>query len=117
MTTLPHGVADLYLAPVVIALDERIDELGRLDRHQLAERVALESNRPDWSREDRQYGLIDTIQHLIEVHSWQLSWDDRGVRLTHGDYSIVLGVPQTFYEYVDRVPGDRPVGSKPTQPA
>lgn len=117
MTTLPHGVADLYLAPVVIALDQRIDELGKLGARQLADRVALESNRPDWSREDRQFGLLATVEHLIEVHNWHLSWDDRGVRLTHGDYSIVLGVPPTFYEYVERAPSDQPVGSKPTQPA
>ncbi len=117
MTTLPHGVADLYMAPVVIALDARIDELSKLDRHQLEDRVALESNRPDWSREDRQFGLLDTISHLIECHNWLLSWDERGVRLTHGEYGIVLGVPKSFFEYVDRTPSDRPVGWKTTRPA
>jgi hypothetical protein len=117
MTTLPHGVSDLYLAPVVIALDQRIDELGRLDLHELADRVALESNRPDWTREDRQYGLLDAVQHLIEVHNWRLSWDDRGIRLTHGEYSIVLGVPNTFHEHIERVPNNRPVVSRTTQPA
>jgi hypothetical protein len=116
MTTLPHGVADLYLAPVAIALDERIAELGRLDRHQLADRIALETNRPDWSREDRQFGLLDTVRHLIECHDWQLSWEDRGIRLTHGGYSVVLGVPKTFHEYVDNTSSDLRVGRQPTQP-
>lgn len=102
MTTLPHGVTDLYLAPVVIALNDRIDELSRLGFDQLAERVALESNRPDWSREDRVVGLLATVQHLIELHNWQLSWDARGIRLTHGDYNVVLGTPPTFCEYVER---------------
>jgi len=114
MTTVPHGVSDLYMAPVVIAIDARIEQLGKLDLAQLEERVALDSNRPDWSREDRVRGLLESIRHLIDCHRWLLSWNNRGVRLTHGDYSIVLGVPETFFEYVERRPANQAVGGMPT---
>src|SRR6185312_9181622 len=117
MTSVPHGVADLYMAPVVIAIDARIEQLGKLDLAQLEERVALDSNRPDWSREDRVRGLLESIRYLIECHRWLLSWDDRGVRLTHGDYGIVLGVPETFYEYVERRPANRAAGEGPAASA
>jgi hypothetical protein len=117
MTTVPHGVSDLYMAPVVIAIDARIEQLGKLDLAQLEERVALDSNRPDWSREDRVRGLLESIRYLIDCHRWLLSWDSRGVRLAHGDYSIVLGVPGTFVEYVERRPVNRAVAERPTASA
>jgi len=117
MTTVPHAVADLYMAPVVIAIDARIEQLGQLDLAQLEERVALDSNRPDWSRGDRETGLLESIRYLIECHHWLLSWDNRGVRLTHGDYSVVLGVPQTFRDYIEGTPSNRGVGERPTASA
>ena len=40
MATRPHDLTDLYLAPVVLTVDARIAELGRLDRDRLAYKVA-----------------------------------------------------------------------------
>jgi hypothetical protein len=100
MTTLPHGVADLYLAPVVLAFDARLEELARLSIDELAGRVALESDLAAWTPELRRAGLLRTIEHLIDSHGWTVSWDVRGLRLTHGPNSLVLGVPETFDCYV-----------------
>lgn len=36
MATRPHDITDLYLAPVVLAVDAKIAELGRLDQQGLA---------------------------------------------------------------------------------
>lgn len=116
MTTVPHGVADLYLAPVVISIDERIDELSQLSMADLEERVALYSNRPDWTREDRETGLLETMCYLIDCHKWLLEWDKRGLRLTHGDYSVVLGVPQSFRDYIEAAPVNQPVNQPVDQP-
>jgi hypothetical protein len=100
MTTRPHDITDLYLAPVVLAVDARITELGRLDRNGLAYEVALESDSPDLTRAMREEGLIRTITHMIDQHAWEFSWDERGLRLTHATRTFVLGVPAVFRDYL-----------------
>jgi hypothetical protein len=97
---LPHDVSDLYLAPVVLAIDTKLDELGTLEPHALAHRVAIESNAPAWSREDREKGLLVAIQHFIDCRGWTMTWDPRGLRLTHAEHSVVLGVPASFANYL-----------------
>ena len=104
MATRPHDVTDLYLAPVVLAVDARIEELGRLDRDRLAYKVALESDSPDFTRSMREDGLIRTVTHLIDSHDWEFSWDPRGLRLTHDAHTFVLGIPVVFLEYLGDTP-------------
>jgi hypothetical protein len=104
MTTLPHDITDLHLAPVVLALDARIEELGALDLKRLRFEVALESDMADWNREMRESGLLTAVQHMIDCHGWQLSWDPRGIRMTHGEHRLVLGVPATFVEFLSGSP-------------
>jgi hypothetical protein len=111
MPTLPHDISDLHLAPVLLALDARIDELGQLDVEQLTWRVALATNGHGWTREERDAELLEAIGHLIDCHDWTLSWDPRGLRLTHGDNSLVLGVPATFAEYLSGAPRARGHGA------
>ncbi|MGH3188463.1 MAG: hypothetical protein ACRDOL_14545 [Streptosporangiaceae bacterium] len=104
MTTRPHDMTDLYLAPVLLAVDARIEELGRLDKERLAYEVALESDSPDFTRPFREEALIRTVTHLIDRHGWELSWDPRGLRLTHDVHTLVLGVPAVFVEYLEDSP-------------
>jgi mannose-6-phosphate isomerase-like protein (cupin superfamily) len=105
MAIRPHDVADLYLAPVVLAVDARIEKLGRLDKDGLAYEVALESDSPDFTRRIREDGLIRTVTHLIDCHGWEFSWDPRGLRLTHDAHTFVLGIPAVFLEYLEDSPG------------
>jgi hypothetical protein len=100
MTTIPHDLPDLYLAPLTLAIDERIDELARLDIKELSMRVALDSDKPDWTQPMRESGLLLAVRRLIDCHGWSLTWDPRGVRLSHRTHSVVLGVPATFQQYV-----------------
>jgi len=104
MATRPHDITDLYLAPVVLALDARIEELGRLDRDRLVYEVALESDSPDFTRSMREDGLIRTVTHLVDSHDWEFSWDPRGLRLTHDAHTFVLGIPAVFVEYLGNTP-------------
>jgi hypothetical protein len=39
MVNRPHDVTDLYLAPVLLAVDARIGELGKLDKDRLVYEV------------------------------------------------------------------------------
>ena len=104
MTTRPHDVTDLYLAPVVLAVDARIEELGQLDADQLAHKVAFQSDSQDYTPQLREEALIETITAMIECHGWKLSWDPRGLRLTHEAHTFVLGVPAGFGEYIHGSP-------------
>jgi hypothetical protein len=101
MATRPHDLTDLYLAPVVLTVDARIAELGRLDRDRLAYEIALESDLPGLTRDMREEALIRTVTHLIDTHDWEFSWDPRGLRLTHEAHTFVLGIPAVFLEYLE----------------
>ena len=104
MAARPHDITDLYLALVVLAVDARIEELGRLDQDGLAYEVGLESDSPGLTRPMREEALIRTVTHLMDCHDWELSWDPRGLRLTHGTHTFVLGVPAVFAEYLGTSP-------------
>ena len=104
MATRPHDLTDLYLAPVVLAVDARIEELGRLDKSGLAYEAALESDTPDFTRQMREEALIRTVTHLIDGHDWKFSWDPRGLRLTHDAHTVVLGIPAVFLDYLQDSP-------------
>ena len=101
MADRPHDVTDLYLAPVLLAVDAKIEELGKLDKDGLAYEVALESNSLDTTRQMREEALIRTITHLTETHHWEFSWDPRGLRLTHDAHTFVLGIPAVFHDYLE----------------
>jgi|SRR6516165_4154035 hypothetical protein len=101
MAIRPHDATDLYLAPVMLAVDARIEELGKLDKDGLDYEVALEADTPDITLQMRKDGLIRTVTHLIDVHHWEFSWDPRGLRMTHDSHTFVLGVPAVFVEYLD----------------
>jgi hypothetical protein len=104
MATRPHDITDLYLAPVVLAVDARIEELGRLDKAGLAYEVALESDSADFTRQMREEALLRTVTHTIECHDWEVSWDARGLRLSHDAHKVVLGIPAVFRAYLEDSP-------------
>jgi hypothetical protein len=105
MADRPHDVTDLYLAPVLLAIDARIETLSKQDKDGLAYEVALASDSPDTTRQRREEALITTITHLVETHHWEFSWDPRGLRMTHGEHTLVVGIPAVFLDYL----GDDPV--------
>ena len=100
MPTLPHDFTDLNLAPVALAIDQRIEDLGRLTSDELAFEVALQGDQPDWNAEFRSAGLLDAVGRYVNSDDWELSMDPRGVRLTHKQHTLVLGIPDTFRSYV-----------------
>ena len=101
MAPKPHDLTDLYLAPVVLGVDARIEELARLDKSRLAFEVALESDEPDYTRGMREEALIRALTYLTDPHGWEFRWDPRGLRLTHGTHTLVLGIPAVLLEYLE----------------
>ena len=104
MADRPRDLTDLYLAPVLLAIDARIEELGKLGKSDLVYEVALETNSLDNTRELREEALIRALTHLTETHHWKLSWDPRGLRLAHDEHTFVLGVPAVFRDYLENGP-------------
>jgi hypothetical protein len=100
MPNLPHDVTDLYLAPVVLALDARVQELARLDLAELTTEVAVVANTAGWTDHMRETGLLATVLNDIDCHDWTLSWDPRGLRVAHSSHELVIGVPETFRAYL-----------------
>jgi hypothetical protein len=106
MADRPKDVTDLYLAPVLLAVDARVEEFGKLDKDGLAYEVALASDTPDITRPMREEALIRAITHLVDTHHWEFSWDPRGLRMTHDEHTLVLGVPARFLQYLGDGPGN-----------
>jgi hypothetical protein len=97
----PHDISDLYLAPVALALDARIEALGRLDRPALRHEIALEGEYPDWTREFRATCLLAAITRGVRTHGWDFEWDPRGVRVSNHEHTYVLGVPLTLTAFLE----------------
>jgi len=103
MAHLPHDVTDLQMASVALAVDERIEEFSELDPEALAYRIAEEGDHHDFTPELRADGLLQALALTTEMHGWEMTYDRRGIRLTHGERTIVLGVPPTVVAYVHGV--------------
>ena len=99
MPTLPHDVTDLYLAPIVLALDERLEELGALTDDQLRRRIAVDADESDWVDAPTAEQVLRTIAFVLDLRGWELAWHARGIALSHGRYHIVLGAPANLTRY------------------
>jgi hypothetical protein len=102
--TPPHDYVDLFLAPVALRIDQRLEDFARLDRDDLHKRVVLETNSEADDRTRRARDVVESVTRLLDLHGWQTSWDDRGLRLSHGQHSLVLGAPPNITAYVEELP-------------
>jgi hypothetical protein len=100
MPGLPRDIADVNLAPVALAVDARIEELTRLSAADLSFQIALRSDIADWTLELREASLLAAIGRNIALHEWELSIDQRGVRMTHRENTLVLGLPDSIRAYL-----------------
>ncbi len=100
MTIRPRDLTDLYLSPVAIELDRRLEELSPLTVRELELRIALSTDREASVPSARMELFLQSIAHLIPLHGWELAYEPRGVRVRHGDHSLVLGVPDCVRDYV-----------------
>jgi hypothetical protein len=102
--TRPHDLTDLFLAPVALQVDQRLEEFSKLDRDALHKRVVLEANNETWEKPRRARDVVESVTYLLDLHGWEATWDDRGIRLSHDNHTLVLGVPRNLTAYVDELP-------------
>lgn len=96
----PHDATDLLLSPVALAIDERLEELAKLDAGELQRRIAWETNSEPRNSDEAAQALVASITYLLDTHGWEVSWDTRGIRLHHENHHVVLGVPENLADYV-----------------
>lgn len=101
---LPHDVIDLRLAPVALHVDSRLQEMAALDPAALQVHIAMDTDRDGATPAQRGRDVVGSVCRLIDLGGWKPSWDDRGVRLTHGTHTLVLGVPANVRTYVEEGP-------------
>lgn len=101
MTTRPHDVSDLYLAPVVLELDHRLHEFEGMSQHEIELNVALATNQEPRDPADRADLVLLALTHLLDTHKWTVDWAPRGLQVGHKDHQLVLGIPDSLRTYFD----------------
>ena len=97
----PHDITDLYLAPVVLAIDAELEALRGKGYEDVALYIALATNREPTSRSEKRKYFIEAVTKFIELHGWDVTCHPRGLRLTHDGHQIVLGLPLPVYSYLE----------------
>ena len=100
MPQLPRDVVDLALAPVVLEVDAALRSYEGLTREDVEFRLALETDRQPRTLEGRAEAVLETIVRSASLRGWEASWSDRGLRLSHGDNSVTLGLPAELRSYL-----------------
>ncbi|CAN5488592.1 hypothetical protein BH09ACT12_BH09ACT12_12980 [soil metagenome] len=100
MTVRPHDVSDLYLAPVVLELDQRLGAFEGMSAKEIELRVALETDRQPRERSDRPQLVLQSLTHALETHGWEIGWAHRGLLVSHDAHRLVLGIPESLRAYL-----------------
>ena len=94
MNPHPQHVGDLMLAPVAIAVDARLEELGESADEELDYQIVLDVNADTSIPEQRGPGVVTTVTALTELYGWVVDLVNRGVRLLNGEHTFTLGMPE-----------------------
>jgi hypothetical protein len=97
---IPHDATDLQLAPVALEVDRWLGDLADLSIDEIDLKLVLNTNRQTYDAADRREVLVGAIIHDVETRGWELSLHERGLRLTHEDRVLVLGLPPSVTEYL-----------------
>lgn len=100
MTSRPHDVVDLFLAPVLLEIDANLERLGGLDAVEVANSVELATNAAAQDGPARRAALISAATQLVDLHGWQVDMSDRGLVVSHGAHRVVLGLPRSVIDYL-----------------
>jgi hypothetical protein len=98
--TRPHDITDLYLAPVALSVDEELQYLRDLNEGEVLRHIVLATNREPRTVEERRAYFVEAMTHHHDMHGWIASYDPRGLRLTNGEHTLVLGVPSGVRSYL-----------------
>ncbi|HYF73461.1 MAG TPA: hypothetical protein VD864_11615 [Nocardioides sp.] len=100
LSVRPRDLTDLYLAPLLIALEERLEQLAPLNPGALAFEIILVTNQEPRDRAERAGMVIEVLQTGLDLHGWTLSLEPRGLRVEHAGRGVVLGLPTNLRDYL-----------------
>src|SRR6478735_6998802 len=100
MTTRPTDITDLYLAPVALRLDRQLATLAHLTEERIHVWVAVVTDREPSTVAERRELTLRALRREVDTHHWCLQHDPRGIRLSHGENSLVLGIPDSLRSYL-----------------
>lgn len=100
MSIRPHDITDMFLSPVALHFDRRLAALTGRTHQQIDLEVALATNREPRSADERARFLLESLTQMVPAHGWDVSWDRRGLRLSHADHEVTLGIPDSVREYL-----------------
>lgn len=100
MTAHPHDLSDLYLAPVALELDHRLGEFESLSEEEIEFRVAIDTDSQPRDRAERSQLMLLSLTHVLDTHGWDIGWVSRGLRVSHDEHELVLGVPDSLRAYL-----------------
>lgn len=100
MPTRPRDVADLYLAPVAIALDQELAMYDGLSEHDIEYRVALVINDQPRNAAERPDSVLRALTRTVETHGWEIDWASRGLQISHDEHQLTLGIPGSLRDYL-----------------
>lgn len=98
--TRPRDIADLYLAPVVLKIDAELEALRGKTQDDVLTFIALTTNKEPFSLSERRAFFIEAVTRFHDMHGWVATCDPRGLRLTHGEHQLVLGLPAVVRSYL-----------------
>lgn len=101
MPTLPHDLADLSLAPLVLHLDEQLASYDGLSTEQIGLRLAVETNSEPRSGPARKERMLEALTRFVDMHGWEVCWTTRGLRLSNHTHSVTLGAPPTLATFLE----------------
>lgn len=101
MTIRPHDIPDLYLAPVALHIDHQLEELTDKTTKEIDVWTAVCTNQEARTADERRDLTLRALQHLLDTHDWSVQYDARGVRLSHDEHTLVLGIPDSLRAYLD----------------
>ena len=100
MTTHPTDITDLYLAPVALRLDRQLATLAHLNEERIHVWVAVVTDREAATEDERRELTLRALRREVDTHHWDLQYDPRGIRLSHGENALVLGIPEALRSYL-----------------
>ena len=103
MTTRPTDLTDLYLAPVALKIDRHLAELAGKTVEGIRLWIALATDHEAATAEERRILALRALQHEVDTHHWNLTIEPRGLRLSHGENALVLGIPASLRAYLEGV--------------
>lgn len=101
MALMPHDTADLALAPVVLQIDHEISMFSGLTQEEVVMRIAVEADAEPRTYPARRKALLRALTNFVDLHGWVATLNDRGLRLSHRDKSVTLGLPKSLRTYLE----------------